>query len=246
MPTKSPYDELLREPLDTVCVGREIVTFDVLDSTNTYALEHGGDGVVIVADRQTAGRGRQGRSWHSAPGLGLWFTVALEGLEEGLSFAAGIAVRDALADRIALKVKWPNDLLCNGKKVCGILVEHRAGRTALGVGINVHHTPDDFPAELRAKAGSLQSEAGGDWNRAEVLRDVLTELDRSIILLRTGKVAEVHRAWVEACDLVGRTIRCGDLQGRVTHIDERGALMIEDGGARHILHSGDIRVVTGD
>ncbi len=246
MRTASAYDDLLRVPPDTTCVGREIVIFDVIDSTNTYALDHGGDGLVVVADRQTAGRGRQGRAWHSAPGLGLWFTVALEGLAEGLSFAAGIAVRDALAHRAQVRVKWPNDLLCNGKKVCGILVEHRSGRTALGIGINVHHRPQDFPPELRARAGSLESEAGGAWNRSKVLRAVLTELDRTIMLLRTGKVADVHRAWVEACDLVGRTIRCGDLQGRVTHIDERGALVIAHGGARHILHSGDIHVVTGD
>lgn len=239
----SPYAELLRDPLDTQIVGREIVTFDAIDSTNTYALEHGGDGTVVVADRQTAGRGRQGRSWHSAPGLGLWFTVALEGLTEGLSCAAAMAVREALQDRVSLQVKWPNDLLLNGKKVCGILVEHRAGQSALGIGLNVLHSVEDFPYDLRAKAGSLRSEAGGEWDRVHVLRAILTELDRSIILLRTGKGADMHRAWVDACDILGRTIRCGDFRGRVTHIDERGALTIEAGDSRRVLTAGDIEVV---
>ncbi len=240
MTTSTPYAALVSSPPASRLVGRRVVEFDVIDSTNTHALEHGGDGVVYVADRQTAGRGRLGRTWHSAPGLGLWFTVALDGMIDGLSFAAALAVRDAIAPRAALTVKWPNDLLCNGKKVCGILVEHRAGRTALGIGINVHHRADDFPDELRAKAGSLVSEIGGEWDRAAVLRAVLTELDRTIILIREGGLAQVHRDWAESCRLEGRHIRIGGIEGRVRRIDERGALIVEHSDSRHVIHSGDI------
>jgi BirA family biotin operon repressor/biotin-[acetyl-CoA-carboxylase] ligase len=236
----TPYAALAAAPLDTRLIGRQIIEFDEIGSTNTYALEHGGDGVVYVADRQTAGRGRLGRTWHSAPGLGLWFAVALEGPYEGLTFAAALAVRDSIAPRASLTIKWPNDLLFRGRKVCGILVEHRAGRTALGIGINVHHEPEDFPEELRAKAGSLESDIGGVWNRAAVLRDVLTELDRTIILLRTGHLAEVHRAWAEACRLEGRRIRIGGIEGQVLRIDSRGALVVQGAGAEHVIHSGDI------
>ncbi len=246
MAAATPYASLVASPLETLLVGREIVEFDVIDSTNTYALDHGGDGTVYVADRQTAGRGRQGRTWHSAPGLGLWFTVALEGLIEGLSFAAALAVRDALAPRAALAIKWPNDLLCNRKKICGILVEHRAGRTALGIGLNVHHQPDDFPEELRVKAGSLASEVGGTWDRAAVLRDVLTALDRTIILIREGQLAQVHRAWAEACRLEGRRIRTGGIEGRVLRIDGRGALIVEEAGVQHTIHSGEIEILDGN
>jgi len=239
------YDSLTAVPLDTHVVGRKILAFDEIDSTNTYALESGEDGTVIVADRQTAGRGRLGRSWHSAPGLGLWFTVALEGLIEGLSFAAALAVRDALAARAPLQIKWPNDLLCHGKKVCGILVEHRAGRTALGIGLNVHHRAGDFPAELRTKAASLESELGGAWDRAELLRGVLTELDRSIILLRGGGLAEVHRTWAQACALAGRVIRCNGVEGRVLEIESRGALVVEAADGRHLIFSGDLEYLDG-
>jgi BirA family biotin operon repressor/biotin-[acetyl-CoA-carboxylase] ligase len=246
MNATTPYAMLLSSPPPTRLVGRRVVEFDVIDSTNTYALEHGGDGVVYVTDRQTAGRGRLGRTWHSAPGLGLWFTVALDGMIEGLSFAAALAVRDAIAPRVALTIKWPNDLLCNGKKVCGILVEHRTGRTALGIGINVHHRPEDFPEELRAKAGSLESEIGGTWDRAAVLRAVLTELDRTIILIREGHLAQVHRIWAEACRLEGRRIRIGGVEGRVLRIDSRGALVIEQAGAQHVVHSGDIEYLDGN
>lgn len=243
MSAATPYASLIESPLDTRLVGLEVVEFDVIDSTNTYALEHGGDGTVYVADRQTAGRGRQGRSWHSAPGLGLWFTVALDGLIEGLSFAAALAVRDAIAPRAALAIKWPNDLLYHGKKLCGILVEHRAGRTALGIGLNVHHQFDDFPEELRIKAGSLASEVGGEWDRAAVLRDILTALDRTIILIREGQLSQVHRAWAEACRLEGRRIRSGAIEGRVLRIDARGALIVENAGGQHTIHSGEIEIL---
>lgn len=238
------YDSLAAG-LDTQLVGRTILPFDEINSTNTYALEHGSDGMVIVADRQTAGRGRLGRTWHSAPGLGLWFTVALDGLADGLSFAAALAVRDAIAPRAQLKIKWPNDLLCHGKKICGILVEHRNGRTALGIGLNVHHKPEDFPPELRAKAGSLESELGGVWDRAEVLRGVLKELDRTIMLIRGGGLAEIHRAWAEACALAGRRIRCGEVEGRVREIDSRGALIVDTEDGTQTVYSGDLEYLDG-
>lgn len=243
MTQTTPYAALIQLPLNTRLVGREIIEFDIIDSTNSYALEQGGNGTVYVADRQTAGRGRQGRTWHSAPGLGLWFTVALEGLYDGLSFAAALAVRDAIAPRAALTIKWPNDLLYRRKKLCGILVEHRAGRTALGIGLNVHHQPEDFPDELRAKAGSLTSEVGGTWDRAEVLREVLTELDRTIMLLRDGRLSEVHRAWSAACALEGHRIRSGDIEGRVLYIDKRGALVVDTGNERSTIHAGEIEIL---
>ena len=246
MTEDAPFEDLLRTPLDTELIGRKIVTFDVIDSTNAYALEHGADGTVIVADRQTAGRGRLGRSWHSAPGLGLWFTVCFDGLVEGLSFAAALAIRDAAAGRCALQVKWPNDLLCNNRKVCGILVEHRDNRTALGIGINVHHRPRDFPPELRHKAGSLESQAGGAWDRARLLRDVLTHLDRNAILMQTEGIEPIRRRWVEACDLVGRRIRCGASTGVVKEIDRTGALILATESGPETIHSGDITYLNGD
>jgi len=96
-------------PLDTLCVGARIIALRKVDSTNSVAFRVGGDGTVVVADRQTAGRGRHGRAWHSAPGLGLWFSVAFEEILDGLMFAGALAVRDALRHVSALEVKWPND-----------------------------------------------------------------------------------------------------------------------------------------
>ena len=246
MPDTTPFSEIANLTLDTQVIARRIVTFDEIDSTNTYALEQGRVGEVYVADRQTLGRGRLGRTWHSAPGLGLWFTVALDGLLDGLTFAAALSVRDALKERCAPAVKWPNDILIHGKKVCGILTEHREGRTAIGIGINVHHRMSDFPEELQDKAGSLATETSGAWNRADVLRDVLTHLDKNIILLKKGDYAAVHAEWVAACGLTGRRVRCGAHTGIVETIDPQGALILNTSEGPQRVVSGDLIYLNGD
>ncbi len=248
MANASDYDDLVKSPPSTQLVGRRIVAFDAIDSTNKYALEQGGDGTVYVADRQTAGHGRFGRAWHSAPGLGLWFTVCLEGEDlGGLTFAAALALRDVLAERCEPRVSWPNDVLVDGKKVSGILVERRLKRTALGIGLNVHHRAEDFPEEFRAKAGSLDSLAGGEWNRCELLRALLTHLDRSVMLLRNGGFEEIRTAWAEALNLAGRRIRSGDRTGVVAALDGLGAIVLEvPGGVRHRIMSGEITMLDGE
>lgn len=238
--TKGPLlEELYPTDLNTRVVAKTVTVFECIDSTNTFALAHGTPGQVIVADRQDAGRGRLGRSWHSAPGLGLWFTIVLGEAFEGLTFAAALAVRDAVADRCALTVKWPNDLLLAGMKVCGILTEQRGDRVAVGVGINVHHTTDDFPEELREVATSLQRGAPGAWNRKTVLAQVLNKLDERIILLKKGNFDDLRNEWAEACDLKGRRVRWNDVEGVVVSIDRAGALEFE-------TDTGIQRVVSGD
>lgn len=242
----TPYEELLKVPLETEFVGREIVTLDVVDSTNTYALEHGKPGMVIVADAQTAGRGRQGHTWHSAPGLGLWFSVVVDEMWQGLSFAAALAVRDALADRCELRIKWPNDVLCGRKKLCGTLIERRDDITVLGIGLNVHHAREDFPPELRDKAGSLESEVGGTWDRCKVLRDVLTHLDGRVMLIRKDGVEAVRTEWASACNLIGRRIQTGPHVGTVVDIDSYGALHLDTSSGMQIIPTGEITYLDGD
>lgn len=244
--TNHPPSDLRIAPLNTEVVGRDILVFDEIDSTNTYALEKGEDGSVIVADRQTAGRGRKGRTWHSAPGVGLWFSVALLGEPRGLTFAAALAVRDALAPFCAPKVKWPNDILIDGRKVCGILTEHRAGRTAVGIGINIFHQEKDFPEELRETAGSLNMQAPRPWLRGEILRDVLTHFDGKVMLLRSGSYDSVREEWAQACGLVGRRIRCGGDEGIVRALDTEGGIVLETAHGSQRVLSGEITIVDGE
>ena len=226
-------------PLNTQLVGRSTTFLPTVDSTNAYALEHLSDGAVYMADQQTHGRGRQGNSWDSQPGLGLWFSTALQGNPQGLTFAAALAIRDAVAPRTTLKIKWPNDLLCNNKKLVGMLVEHRNGWSALGIGINVLHQPSDFPEELREKATSLAQCAGQSWDRSALLQSILHELDQRVLQLRQGKFDALRKQWAEACDIIGRTIKRGDIEGTVTAIDEEGALILK-------TETGTQRIITGE
>lgn len=217
-----------------------MLVYDVVDSTNERALRIAGDGVVVLADQQTAGRGRHGRNWHSAPGLGLWFSIGFEPPADGLIFAGALGVRDALSARCNAKIKWPNDIVVDGKKVCGILVEYRQSRAALGIGINVHHRPDDFPPRLRDRAGSLESQTGQTFNRGELLRDVLTALDARVIVLRSGGLESLHREWVEACDLIGRRVLAGAVQGIVRTIQLDGALVLDTNAGPQRIRWGEL------
>jgi BirA family transcriptional regulator, biotin operon repressor / biotin---[acetyl-CoA-carboxylase] ligase len=231
-------------PVDTELVGRRILVYSQLDSTNNRALAASGDGVVIVAESQSAGRGRHGRCWHSAPGLGLWFSVGLDGVTPGLTFAAALALRDAVAPIAALAIKWPNDLLLNGKKVCGILVEHRQGRTALGIGLNVLHRPEELPADLDTAATSLALETGAPIDRAVVLQTILEQLDRRILHLRRGGLAAIREEWTGACGLLGTRVHAGAVRGCVQGINESGALYVVSDDRRAHWISTDVTLIT--
>lgn len=236
MPEVLRKPPLIATPLRTQIVGSKIIVHETITSTSDRALRLGGDGTVIVAETQTAGRGRHGRAWHSAPGLGLYFSIAFEKPTEGLAFAAPLAVRDAVAPFAEATVKWPNDVLIAGKKFCGVLVEARQGRTAVGIGINVHHHVEDFPESLQRRATSIEAETGLHVDRGELLRDVLTQLDRRVIVIRSGGVDRVFSEWAEACDVVGRRVRSARCEGIVSALDTDGALLIETAeGAQRVL-----------
>ncbi len=141
--------------------------------------------ILVVASRQSDGKGRHGRRWASDSPLGLWFSVALPGdhdpahpvpLRAGL--AAALAV-ESLAPELAAGLKWPNDLVVRpeGRKFGGVLCERAAGATIVGVGLDLNHDPSDFPAELGDRATSVRAETGRRLSRADVLKAVLTRLD---------------------------------------------------------------------
>jgi BirA family transcriptional regulator, biotin operon repressor / biotin---[acetyl-CoA-carboxylase] ligase len=246
MPPDSVFHTLRENWPADIVIARSLVAFDEIDSTNTYALEHGEPGSVILADSQTAGRGRRGRTWISAPGKGLWFTVMMGAPLEGLVMAAALAVRDAIAPRHAATIKWPNDILGNGRKCCGILIESQGDRTALGIGVNVYHAADDFPPELRDKAGSLTSIFGGSWSRETLLLDILRHLDQKVMLIQQGRFEEIRSEWVQACALIGRRIAINDDTGTVEDIDPRGAIQLQTAQGMKTVLSGDIRYLDGD
>ncbi len=170
--------------------GSAVLTFENLDSTNRYlwqqALEGAPHGTVVVADHQSSGRGRRGRQWHSPPGLNLYFSVLLrphlrfEQVPQ-LSLVAAAALWKILAGECSgLQIKWPNDLLCNSRKLAGILSEMKPGAETpefviVGVGLNVNAQVSDFPTELQGLVTSLSCECGRNFDLSELLDRILRE-----------------------------------------------------------------------
>ena len=165
--------------------GREYAFVERCESTQRLFPHDAPEGAVVATDEQTAGRGRLGREWVSPAGSSLLFSIVLRpdvptpNLPE-LSLVAGRAVAGGLADLAGVlpDVKWPNDVLLNGRKVAGILAEARDGRVVLGIGINVSQSADDLPERPTNPATSLRLETGREVPRADLLVAVLERLER--------------------------------------------------------------------
>ncbi|HEX8103317.1 MAG TPA: biotin--[acetyl-CoA-carboxylase] ligase [Solirubrobacteraceae bacterium] len=193
-------------------------------------------GTIVTAAEQTAGRGRQGRRWTAPPGRALLLSVVVRALDPLLSLRAGLAVADVVgADA---RVKWPNDVLVDGRKVAGILVEGRPqeGWAVIGIGVNVAVAPDDLPEELRATAGTLgrtPAELPG------VLADLLAALRA-----RLGQPAPDALAALRARDaLLGRPVRWRDGDGVGAGISDTGALLVRTtGGDVVALDAGEVHL----
>jgi BirA family biotin operon repressor/biotin-[acetyl-CoA-carboxylase] ligase len=217
------------------------------------------EGLCIVAREQTAGRGRQARTWASPPDAGLYFSIVLRprldpSLWPLITLAAALAVRDALAKVCALTtdIKWPNDLLARGRKLCGILAEVAdtpAGRACI-VGIGINLTEQAFPAELRARATSVASETGRTPARDSVLAALVQQLARRYEQLQAsdGPAAIVH-AWCAASSYAAdKRVRVETgtetFDGTTRGLEPDGALCVEiDAGALRIVHAGDVHAL---
>jgi len=220
-----------------------------LGSTNEEALrraaEGAPEGLVIVAERQTAGRGRLGRSWWDAPGSSLLFSIVLRPSIEvarwpllGIAMACAAADAGAEAAGTALDVKWPNDVLHAGRKVCGVLAESRVpspGAPALvvGAGINVNQREGDFPEELRDRATSLRIAAGGGGplDSRALLAATLGRFERYLGVARGGGSQALRGAVDERLPARGTPVRVivGDrrLAGTIDEITDNGALRLK-------------------
>ena len=187
--------EKLRADVDPVVVGREIVVVDETTSTNDFVLERTSsatpEGLVVFAERQTAGRGQRSNSWESAASKGLWFSFLLRpkiDIRDSTQLAewAARTVAETIAKEFALPatVKLPNDIIVAGNKIAGVLVEMRAQKNAphiaiVGIGVNVNHQAQDFSEELRARAISLAMGLDRQVNRHQFAVALLKNLDRS-------------------------------------------------------------------
>jgi BirA family transcriptional regulator, biotin operon repressor / biotin---[acetyl-CoA-carboxylase] ligase len=213
------------------------------DSTNERArgLAAAGapHGALITAAEQTAGRGRQGRTWTAPPGRALLASLVLRPDNAALvPLAAGVAVAETVG--AGARIKWPNDVLVEGRKVAGILVEGRPqeGWAVLGIGLNVAIRPDDFPPELRDTAGTLGREPA---DLEPTLAALLGHLDR---WLAAGQ-EEVIAAWRTRDALEGQPIAWNDGSGKAVGIDDAGRLLVGTSSGTVALDAGEVHLRKG-
>lgn len=220
-------------------LGAPRVHYRVVDSTNARARalaeRAAPHGTLITAAEQTEGRGRQGRSWIAPPGRALLCSLVLRQPPRLLPLAAGIAVAEEAGASALLK--WPNDVLIDGRKVAGILVEGRPqhGWAVVGIGLNVAMDVHDFPEELRERAGGLGRSA---TDLEPTLARLLTGLERWI----AAPPERVLAALRERDALLGRHVRWRGGEGEAAGVDEEGRLVVAVNGGRVALQAGEVHL----
>ena len=185
------------EPLKSKKIITEFIELNQVDSTNQYALDHGRPCLLVTARAQNAGRGRRGRPWFSPIGENVYMTLTLAPPEERYPIIAGVAVRCAIAELLpdqAVAIKWPNDIVISGKKVCGILCETRGPITAIGIGVNVNQQA--WPKELEHRACSLKQHAGHGFSINEVIESVSEQLCTWIEIFRSKGFGPVREEFL--------------------------------------------------
>lgn len=238
--------------LGTETVGRRVEMHWRVTSTNELArreAKRGREGAAIFAEEQAAGRGRFGRRWWAAKYSSLLFSVALRcpgaAVEaEGLMLAGAVAVAEAICETTALagRIRWPNDVLVEGRKVSGVLVEGLAPAAGerwliVGAGVNVN-MDEELPAEIRETAGSLSVFTGARVDRAMLARAILRRLDFWWEVLKAGQSARVSEAWRAKSSILGTfiTVESGGVRhtGRVVDLDHHFGLVLQlaGGGSR--------------
>jgi BirA family biotin operon repressor/biotin-[acetyl-CoA-carboxylase] ligase len=250
----------LLDGLSTKIIGRRLFVFDEIDSTNTCAkaLADTGmeDGTVVIADHQTAGRGRLGRAWIADPASNLLLSIILRprigqahiGLLP-LFVAAGVAL--AIEDATGKKVecKWPNDLVVSGRKFCGILLESLIAEESLdyavvGIGLNVNQKT--FSDALKDRATSLLNESGSEYDRRLIFQRTLKSLDTLYGSVRKDDFSTALREWNLRARMFGQSVSLtqGDqvFTGIARHIADDGGLVLETPAGNRTFYAGDVTI----
>jgi BirA family transcriptional regulator, biotin operon repressor / biotin---[acetyl-CoA-carboxylase] ligase len=260
-PLPDEFGEPLARAANRLGIFREqIVWYANASSTNDLAAamaERGApEGCVVLADAQSAGRGRQGRGWASPAGAGLYVSAVLRPPEHALpllTIAAGVAVADAIqsATGLAADVKWPNDVYAHGRKLAGILAEASSSRAAggiqhvvVGAGINV--MPAAYPPDVAGRATSLEAELGRPVDRSLLLAEYLCSLATRYEDLHKGRAGVVVDAWrARAASMLGRRVQweAGGARGDgvALDIDDTGALVVTTAGGPVRVTAGEVR-----
>lgn len=236
----------IKAGLKTSMIGKTIHYFKVTESTNILARDMAGsvdEGTVVIAESQTGGRGRMGRKWISPEG-GIWLSVVLKPRMQPLhapriTILSGVAVAKTIRSYgLPAKIKWPNDVLINNKKVCGILTEIGAEMDNIqylivGVGIDANVDTETFPEEFRDNSTSLKNELGHDINRIEFVQGLLLEFESLYMKFKEEGFSSILEEWRIMSATIGEwvkiTTQSRTIYGEAIGVDGEGALILETG-----------------
>ena len=229
-------------------IGEPRIDVDECESTQLLLGPDDPEGAVAVADHQTAGRGRLGRSWIAPPGTAITVSVLLRPPHDcklaQVSLLGGLAAAEAVEEELEFwrssQIKWPNDVMVNRRKVAGVLAEARDGIVVLGIGINVNQTRDQLPQDARQPVGSLRTIDGREHDRAALLTDLLARLDRFYEVWVEGGLDAVFHDLGARDFLRGRRVTIEGVTGTAIGITRSGALEVELDGERRLIEGGEI------
>lgn len=252
----------IKSLMHTDWVAKEVLYFDTIDSTNTKAQELAEkgypSGTLVVADKQESGKGRRGRSWVSPSGTGIFMTLMIKpdinpNNASMLTLVAALAVAKAITSVTGEEamIKWPNDIVINGKKVCGILTEMNAqfdyiNHIVVGIGINVHN--ESFPEEISQMASSLMIEAGGKrFHRAQIIAETMSYFEQYYdTFLETQDLSALVREYDELLVNRNKSVRVLDpkepFDGKAMGITPKGELIVDTWESRKLVSSGEVSV----
>jgi BirA family biotin operon repressor/biotin-[acetyl-CoA-carboxylase] ligase len=259
---KTRLSKLLRSS----SIGKSIFLFNELDSTQDYAMtlpkSESLHGTIVIAKKQDMGKGRIGRTWISPEG-GLWMSIIFRPNFSVdniifIQFIGALAVANAIREitKIDCKLKWPNDVLINEKKVCGILVdvnlENENNKIVMGIGLNANIDSSSINNFLdgNVKATTLKEECGNDIDLLFLIKSILEKLEHYYDALSRGKTLEIIDSWKEKSDMFGKRAIVYDgnekLIGHVIDIDQNGGLVMKltDGSVKNIIYYSDVSIQT--
>jgi BirA family transcriptional regulator, biotin operon repressor / biotin---[acetyl-CoA-carboxylase] ligase len=263
-PTYTP--EAIQHRLNTLILGKQIDFYPQVNSTNDLAREAGRqgarEGLVILTDEQVRGRGRLGRTWVAPPGSSILCSVLLRPRFSPqqafyLTIAASLAILRAInrlvdaqpAHDVLARIKWPNDVLLNERKVSGVLCESEfsGGDWAfaiVGFGINVNLPQDNF-GDLRDRATSVSAQLGHEIDRAALLATILGELEACYLSMQNGQFNPIYTEWASCLETIGRRVSVDNgheqITGQALRVEPDGSLVIKSpDGTEHTILAGDV------
>jgi BirA family biotin operon repressor/biotin-[acetyl-CoA-carboxylase] ligase len=261
----SAPDMLLSEEiwngLKTIKFARRVRSLESTDSTNRVASDLAGQGAeegeLVIADTQTRARGRLGRSWISPPKSNLYFSIILRpsitpAAISQITLMTAVSLSESLTEQTGLpvRIKWPNDLWVNGKKVGGILTEmsadmDRVRHVILGMGVNINMPPEAFPHNLKGIATSLSIEAGQTFSRVSLLQGLLAALEKDYLLFCKHGFQPFRERWIKASIILGHPVHVRmphrEIRGKALGINDQGYLQVEtEAGVVEDVVSGDV------